>query len=220
MFSPEKDHAAQLHGFAELLAKHPEHRGATRLVLVGGVRNDGDAARVESLKKLAKKLDIEVCPRSKPLRYRVLTSPGCSSKPSSSSMRRTKKFVACSDEPASVFRPWWTSTSELTSLNSWFADITLFHPSHLTHFPHLGGRRHPRRSRFRWSPQGHCRACRRQAHRFVLLSSLALASAYPATNRIPCDRLSVVRGSAAHCALSTTGGADGDTRTRTEVGGE
>lgn len=63
---PEKDHAAQLRAFAELLARYPEHRasendGGVRLVLVGGSRNEGDATRVEGLRQLAKHLKIDVC---------------------------------------------------------------------------------------------------------------------------------------------------------------
>ncbi|KIY52573.1 hypothetical protein FISHEDRAFT_69731 [Fistulina hepatica ATCC 64428] len=55
---PEKDHAAQLQAFAKLLHNHPEH-GATRLVLIGGSRNAGDAARVEDLQAQARELSIE-----------------------------------------------------------------------------------------------------------------------------------------------------------------
>ena len=61
---PEKDHPAQLHAFQKLLDGHPEylmspaHR--VRLVLIGGSRNADDAARVDNLKELAKKLRIEV----------------------------------------------------------------------------------------------------------------------------------------------------------------
>ncbi|KIY52569.1 mannosyltransferase [Fistulina hepatica ATCC 64428] len=57
-FRPEKDHAAQLQAFAKLLHNHPEH-GATRLVLIGGSRNAGDAARVEDLQAQARELSIE-----------------------------------------------------------------------------------------------------------------------------------------------------------------
>ncbi|KAH7928759.1 glycosyltransferase family 4 protein [Leucogyrophana mollusca] len=62
-FRPEKDHAAQLHAFSHLVKAHPEYadtgtQGA-RLVLLGGSRNEGDAARVDSLKRLAKELHIE-----------------------------------------------------------------------------------------------------------------------------------------------------------------
>ncbi|KAI0076731.1 glycosyltransferase family 4 protein [Panus rudis PR-1116 ss-1] len=62
-FRPEKDHAAQLHAFQTLLKTHPEYQRSgekqVRLVLIGGSRDAGDAARVESLKSLAKELGIE-----------------------------------------------------------------------------------------------------------------------------------------------------------------
>jgi len=63
-FRPEKDHAAQIRAFHELLKAHPEYAKAespehVRLVLIGGSRNEGDAARVESLRKLAKALEVE-----------------------------------------------------------------------------------------------------------------------------------------------------------------
>ena len=62
---PEKDHAAQLHAFKQLLASHPEYGkpgdAHVQLVLVGGSRNAEDAARVEGLRALAKELGIEVC---------------------------------------------------------------------------------------------------------------------------------------------------------------
>ena len=65
MHRPEKDHAAQLHAFKQLLASHPEYgkpgNAHVRLVLVGGSRNAEDAARVEGLRALAKELGIEVC---------------------------------------------------------------------------------------------------------------------------------------------------------------
>ncbi|KAI0267331.1 mannosyltransferase [Gloeopeniophorella convolvens] len=57
-FRPEKDHAAQVHAMAALLAAHPEHRAHARLVLVGGVRNAGDAARVDELRALAEGLGV------------------------------------------------------------------------------------------------------------------------------------------------------------------
>lgn len=50
--------------FERLLSAHPEcaeiNGTAVKLVLLGGSRNAGDAARVESLRLLAKKLGIEV----------------------------------------------------------------------------------------------------------------------------------------------------------------
>ncbi|KAH8114787.1 glycosyltransferase family 4 protein [Phellopilus nigrolimitatus] len=57
-FRPEKDHAAQLYALFELLKQHPEHRQTVKLVMVGGCRNNEDAARVESLRALAKELEI------------------------------------------------------------------------------------------------------------------------------------------------------------------
>ncbi|KAM6494268.1 mannosyltransferase [Amanita muscaria] len=61
-FRPEKDHAVQLHSFHKLLQTHPEYAGSdterVRLVLVGGSRNAGDAARVDSLLKLAQELGL------------------------------------------------------------------------------------------------------------------------------------------------------------------
>ncbi|GLB38552.1 putative ALG11 mannosyltransferase N-terminus [Lyophyllum shimeji] len=64
-FRPEKDHAAQVQAFACLLKSHPEHVAAqngaagVKLVLLGGSRNKEDAARVDSLRQLAKELGIE-----------------------------------------------------------------------------------------------------------------------------------------------------------------
>ncbi|KAH9932777.1 mannosyltransferase [Epithele typhae] len=62
-FRPEKDHPVQLRSLHSLLGQHPEYRGegpsAAKLVMVGGSRNAGDAARVESLRALAKELGIE-----------------------------------------------------------------------------------------------------------------------------------------------------------------
>jgi alpha-1,2-mannosyltransferase len=62
--SPEKDHAAQLQSFFQLLKSHPEYQSpsstSVMLVLVGGSRNAGDAARVESLRALSKELGIDV----------------------------------------------------------------------------------------------------------------------------------------------------------------
>ncbi|THH09846.1 hypothetical protein EW145_g1732 [Phellinidium pouzarii] len=55
---PEKDHAAQLLALSELLKSHPEYCETVKLVMVGGCRNEEDAARVESLRALAKELNI------------------------------------------------------------------------------------------------------------------------------------------------------------------
>jgi len=61
--SPEKDHATQLRSFAKLLQIHPEYASgpdSVRLVLIGGSRNAGDAARVDALRELSRQLEIEV----------------------------------------------------------------------------------------------------------------------------------------------------------------
>lgn len=63
-FRPEKDHISQIQAFHQLLEDHPEYRSTekdlgVRLVLVGGSRNDGDAARVAHLRKMAGELGIE-----------------------------------------------------------------------------------------------------------------------------------------------------------------
>lgn len=62
-FRPEKDHSTQLRAFHELLESHPEYKSGgvlpVKLVLVGGSRNADDAARVDSLRELAKELAIE-----------------------------------------------------------------------------------------------------------------------------------------------------------------
>lgn len=56
----------QLRIFHRLLEEHPEYTRnddqRIKLVLVGGSRNEGDAQRVDGLRKLAKELAIEVCP--------------------------------------------------------------------------------------------------------------------------------------------------------------
>jgi hypothetical protein len=64
---PEKDHTAQLHTLRRLFSAHPEYLGIesnVKLILLGGSRNAGDAARVESLHQLAKELGVEVCSSS------------------------------------------------------------------------------------------------------------------------------------------------------------
>jgi alpha-1,2-mannosyltransferase len=58
---PEKDHAAQIRMMDALLRRYPEHRQAVRLLLAGGVRNEGDSARVDNLKALADSLHVSVC---------------------------------------------------------------------------------------------------------------------------------------------------------------
>lgn len=57
---PEKDHAAQIRMMDALLRRYPEHRQAVRLLLAGGVRNQGDSARVDDLKALGDSLRVSV----------------------------------------------------------------------------------------------------------------------------------------------------------------
>ncbi|KAI0036259.1 mannosyltransferase [Vararia minispora EC-137] len=60
-FRPEKDHAMQIKALDALLRAHPEYKSSPhplRLVLIGGVRNDGDRARVEGLQTLARDLGV------------------------------------------------------------------------------------------------------------------------------------------------------------------
>jgi hypothetical protein len=60
---PEKDHAAQIRMMSWLRMRYPEHRQSMRLLLVGGVRNEGDSARVKELKELADSLQVSVSGR-------------------------------------------------------------------------------------------------------------------------------------------------------------
>jgi hypothetical protein len=73
---PEKDHPAQLRALHALFQRYPEYRAqGVKLVLIGGSRNAGDAARVDALRTLADKLDIAVgLLRPFPWRY-ANTSP-------------------------------------------------------------------------------------------------------------------------------------------------
>ena len=58
-FRPEKNHRLQLEALKKFLASIPsERRLQIRLVLVGGCRNEEDAARVEELKRYAERLKI------------------------------------------------------------------------------------------------------------------------------------------------------------------
>jgi alpha-1,2-mannosyltransferase len=53
----------QLRALDALFREHPEYKNGPspiRLVLIGGVRNEGDAKRVEGLHKLANELGIAV----------------------------------------------------------------------------------------------------------------------------------------------------------------
>jgi len=59
-FRPEKDHTLQIRSFAKLLEKKsPAVPDGTTLVLLGGVRDDGDRARVAELEKLCAELGVE-----------------------------------------------------------------------------------------------------------------------------------------------------------------
>ncbi|KXN82832.1 GDP-Man:Man(3)GlcNAc(2)-PP-Dol alpha-1,2-mannosyltransferase [Leucoagaricus sp. SymC.cos] len=64
-FRPEKDHPGQLQAFAQLLSRFPKHAGKggtkapVKLVLIGGSRNEEDAQRVTSLRRLAKESGVE-----------------------------------------------------------------------------------------------------------------------------------------------------------------
>lgn len=64
--SPEKDHAAQIRAFQQLLEENPQFKsddnpnGGVRLVLIGGSRNEGDRNRVIQLRRLAGDLGVEV----------------------------------------------------------------------------------------------------------------------------------------------------------------
>ncbi|KAJ3276752.1 NADPH-dependent diflavin oxidoreductase 1 [Terramyces sp. JEL0728] len=54
-FRPEKDHELQIKSFHELLKRYPKYakgNKAVKLVLIGGVRNEGDQERVDKLKKM------------------------------------------------------------------------------------------------------------------------------------------------------------------------
>jgi hypothetical protein len=57
--SPEKNHALMLDAFAAYLARDDAVAGAT-LVLAGGCRDDGDAARLAALRARAATLGIQV----------------------------------------------------------------------------------------------------------------------------------------------------------------
>ncbi|CAH1267923.1 ALG11 [Branchiostoma lanceolatum] len=58
-FRPEKDHPLQLRAFHEFLKGVPQDKRRNyKLVLIGGVRNHGDADRVDGLKRLAEKLEV------------------------------------------------------------------------------------------------------------------------------------------------------------------
>ncbi|KAI0345566.1 mannosyltransferase [Trametopsis cervina] len=60
-FRPEKNHKAQVEAFAKLVKVSPQYRDdkSVKLVLLGGSRNAEDASRVEELRNLSKKLNVE-----------------------------------------------------------------------------------------------------------------------------------------------------------------
>ena len=58
-FRPEKDHQLQIRSFAALLKSEPPVSATTRLVLLGGVRDAGDQARVDELRLLCASLGVE-----------------------------------------------------------------------------------------------------------------------------------------------------------------
>ena len=58
-FRPEKDHPLQLRAFAAFKRSDEKMFADVVLQLVGGVRDEGDQARVDALKKLANELGIE-----------------------------------------------------------------------------------------------------------------------------------------------------------------
>ncbi|GAA6037394.1 hypothetical protein JCM8097_008548 [Rhodosporidiobolus ruineniae] len=62
-FRPEKEHHLQLNTLAAVFEQRPELRGRVRLVAAGSVRDTGDSARVEELKKLAVSLGLRVGPQ-------------------------------------------------------------------------------------------------------------------------------------------------------------
>lgn len=57
-FRPEKDHALQLRSFALFKQRNPSLFADVKLVMIGGVRDKGDADRVDGLKRLADTLGI------------------------------------------------------------------------------------------------------------------------------------------------------------------
>lgn len=60
-FRPEKDHSLQLKSLAKMVEKYPQTKSmGIELVLVGSSRNEGDANRIDKLRKEATELGIEV----------------------------------------------------------------------------------------------------------------------------------------------------------------
>ena len=61
-FRPEKEHSTQLYILKQLFTTHPHlfsSGNSVKLVLVGSSRNESDESRIESLRKLARELEIE-----------------------------------------------------------------------------------------------------------------------------------------------------------------
>ncbi|KAJ3315948.1 hypothetical protein HDV04_000155 [Boothiomyces sp. JEL0838] len=61
-FRPEKDHELQINCFSELLKRYPEYskgKKAVKLVLIGGVRNQGDQERVDKLQTMIDNLHLK-----------------------------------------------------------------------------------------------------------------------------------------------------------------
>ncbi|KAI7888817.1 uncharacterized protein EV154DRAFT_425060 [Mucor mucedo] len=59
-FRPEKDHSLQLKSLAKMMEKYPQTKSmGVELVLIGSSRNEGDANRIDRLRKEAVELGIE-----------------------------------------------------------------------------------------------------------------------------------------------------------------
>ncbi|KAI8969154.1 hypothetical protein BDF20DRAFT_147370 [Mycotypha africana] len=58
-FRPEKDHSLQIQAMAALFKRFPQWRKSATIVLIGSSRNEGDANRIDALKREAKDLGIE-----------------------------------------------------------------------------------------------------------------------------------------------------------------
>ncbi len=60
-FRPEKDHSMQLKALARLFEKYPQHKeNGVKLILIGSSRNEGDATRIDNLRKEAEQLGVKV----------------------------------------------------------------------------------------------------------------------------------------------------------------
>jgi glycosyltransferase involved in cell wall biosynthesis len=57
-FRPEKDHALQIRSFADFVRRDPARFGDVKLVLIGGVRDEGDKERLAALKRLAESEEL------------------------------------------------------------------------------------------------------------------------------------------------------------------